>query len=937
MALPLRLPAQVHPFEVLGLNEGLPQSQVACVTQDEEGYVWAGTWGGLARFNGSSFAYLNTDTGLPSNRVQESLPSRSGDLWIATADGVALWKDHALVVPKDPAVSGTRCRALAEDDSGTVWIGTDKGVVVFRDGSFRRVGPEGRAQPLRVYDLLVETPDVLAVTSEGLLVLSASGGAKAADGPPAPAGTLRAAVRTAEGLWVGTQGHGLWHQSGRGWTAVPAEVVSGRDIYRLSSDRQGTLYVCTTDNGLFFRRRGETLFQHWTTANGLPSDAVNCAVEDREGNLWIGTDIGGLARLGGFSVTNYGAGQGFPSACVFGIGPGPDADSLWVGTLKGALLYRFRPRPAVVETVTVADGLANAWVWKALVAPGGELWILTDSSWHVRKPGKRALEDPPAAADFDKGSGMDMLVDQEGRLWLSGEDRRGGLCVRAQDGRWTRFNASDDGSPVLNCRRLARRHAGGVWVTVEGRVGWCDGSVFRFLPGLPPLPSRSNIGALLEDRTGRFWVGNDGGLAVREQGGQWRLLNSSPGFSNHDVFALGEDSSGTVWVGTARGVFRFGSDGQVHAFTPEDGLAGFEVNQGGIYCDRDGGVWIGTVSGLSRYEADRYRPNATPPRIVVEAAEFARDSAAFPKLLDLSWAQRSVTFRIALLAFRGHKRCAYRARMEGLEGDWLPLRSASELRYTNLPQGRYNLFLQAVNESGVWGETLSLPIRVRPPFWLAWWFRLAGLVVLAGAVVAGHRWRTHLLKRRNEELERQVRLRTEELARANLELRHLATHETLTGLPNRRAILEKLRAELGQGREMNRRFGCIIADLDHFKKVNDTLGHAAGDQVLSVMARKIKGASREGDHMGRYGGDEFLMVLPGADLAAVETVARRISAIAEAFGSGGQTFTVSVSCGGITVAPKSPPPEEAAILAGADALLYEVKGSGRRGFRVSEF
>src|SRR5512135_1130806 len=209
MALPIGLRAHVHPFEVLGPNEGLPQSQVGCVTQDQEGYIWAGTWGGLARFNGSAFAYLNTDTGLPSNRIQKLLAARTGDLWIATADGVALWKDHAPVVPKDPLVAHIRCRTLAEDASGAIWIGTDRGAVVSREGTFRRVGPAGGPQPLRVFDLLPEAPGVLAVTSEGLFALSASGESRPVEAPPTPRGTLRAALRTAEGLWVGTQGHGL--------------------------------------------------------------------------------------------------------------------------------------------------------------------------------------------------------------------------------------------------------------------------------------------------------------------------------------------------------------------------------------------------------------------------------------------------------------------------------------------------------------------------------------------------------------------------------------------------------------------------------------------------------------------------------------------------------------------------------------------------------
>jgi diguanylate cyclase (GGDEF)-like protein len=448
----------------------------------------------------------------------------------------------------------------------------------------------------------------------------------------------------------------------------------------------------------------------------------------------------------------------------------------------------------------------------------------------------------------------------------------------------------------------------------------------------PPLTSQANITSLCEDSSGRLWAGNDGGLAVMEADGRWRLLNGTPGFTNYSVFSIGQDSEGTVWVGTARGVFRFRPDGTVRPLMPEDGLAGYEANQNGFYCDPSGGVWIGTVYGLSRYRSADDRPNPIPPRIIVESADLRDRSLSYPRSLELGWRDRSVVFRVALLAFRGHHDCGYRARMEGFEAEWLPLTRDRLLRYTNLPPGRLSLVLQAVNESGVWGEAVRIPVRVHPPFWQTLWFRLGSVLLLAGCTVAAHRWRTLVLKQRNEELERTVAKRTEDLRRANQELEFVAGHDVLTGLPNRRAILNVLNRQAAPEGGSLRRFALLILDLDHFKKVNDTLGHATGDRVLCAMAAKVQAALREGDHLGRFGGDEFLVVLPGADQGAAEAAARRVSALSETVTDGTQSVTVTVSCGCVAVSGHGRA-DEASIVAHADELLYEVKRAGRRGYR----
>ena len=926
--------AQVLPFEVLGLREGLPQSQVADIAQDRDGYLWVATWGGLARYDGASFTRFFVGQGLPSNRVQELLVDRGGELWIATGSGLSAWRDRQLAAVGDPALTGRRCRALAEDTEGRLWVGTDDGALVREGGAFRRVAPAAGATGTIVYDLFAEpgTPGgVLAATAAGLFRLRADGAVEALDAPPLPPDTLRAVARTGDGLWLGTAAQGVFVEVAGVWRPVPAAEIAGRNIYRFAVGVSGTLYVATQDAGLFRKPAGAARFASLTTASGLPTDVVSAAFEDAEGNLWIGTDIGGLVRELGPAVSHHGTGGDFPSSCVFGIGPGSSPDSLWVATLRGAVHYRVRPSCRVLETVGAREGLRDQQVWKMVLTPEGELWAQTETVYQVRRSGTARFVDLPAGVPAPQTT-QDIAVDGAGRLWLAGYDPVHGVAMRERSGRWRSWSKSDDGVDLSRCRLVVPRRTGGVLVATGREILLADGERLGRYCEPPPLAG-TYVSALLEDSRGRLWAGNDAGLAVRESDGRWRRLDDEPGLASHHVFFLGESRDGTVWVGTARGAYRFLPGGGVEPFTLDEGLSGLETNQFGFYADPAGEVWIGTVSGLTRLDPAARRASAVAPRLVVESAGLPGRAIAYPTALDLAWSERSVAFRVAVLAFRNPARAAFRARLEGLEESWLPPRRPGELRYTNLSPGRYRLLLQAAGESGTWGAAVALPIRVRPPWWQTLGFRLAAAVAVVGLAFGAHRARTLALHRRNEQLERAVAARTRELAAANDELEQLATHEPLTGLWNRRAIVGRLRAELAPGRRAPQRFGCLLVDLDRFKPVNDTLGHAAGDRVLVAAAAKLAASTREHDLVGRFGGDEFLVVLPEADRDAVAAVAERISRIEVRAGTGENEVTVTASCGGVAVAPGAAL-DETAVLAAADALLYRVKQNGGRGCLV---
>jgi two-component system cell cycle response regulator len=175
-----------------------------------------------------------------------------------------------------------------------------------------------------------------------------------------------------------------------------------------------------------------------------------------------------------------------------------------------------------------------------------------------------------------------------------------------------------------------------------------------------------------------------------------------------------------------------------------------------------------------------------------------------------------------------------------------------------------------------------------------------------------------------------------ELIAAREALRLEATHDPLTGLRNRGAILDVLRQELARSGREEKSVGVLMADVDHFKHINDTFGHQVGDAVLREVAARMRSSIRPYDIAGRYGGEEFLIILPGCDMFTAAMVAERLRVAVEEepFDSGERKLTITCSLG---VASGSAMPETKAdwVIGLADSALYQAKSEGRNCVRLA--
>lgn len=350
----------------------------------------------------------------------------------------------------------------------------------------------------------------------------------------------------------------------------------------------------------------------------------------------------------------------------------------------------------------------------------------------------------------------------------------------------------------------------------------------------------------------------------------------------------------------------------------------------------------GIASGLARRVALEIGPAGPQPGPAVSIVTFGQQSVTNDS--EIPWSESTLVIGLAAPHDRDSGQSRIRYRLLGVSTEWFETHDRS-IRYAGLGPGSYRFQAIAADPSGAGGtepkagsvrdsQATEFSFVITPRWWQSGPLRLALILGAALGVVLLWRWSVRLLVAQKQRLEVAVKNRTEalerekaELLRAREQMRHFAEHDDLTGLWNHRIIMERLRQEVDRSNREGSPISVIVVDLDHFKAVNDTFGHMAGDLVLKEIGAIFQRSVRSYDWVGRYGGEEFLLILPGSSLAGARIRAEqlRISVQWAHIQDGERAIPVTASFG---VACGVPSGYESLIQA-ADAALYRAKGNGR--------
>ncbi len=921
------------------VNQGLPQNSVTAILQDEEGYLWIGTFGGLARFDGRTFKDIPTrGPGTPPlARVLALHQGPGGRIWVGTEGaGLLVVEGDCLVVPAGvPPLPGETVHSLWERGEGSLWLGTaSSGLLRVAGGEVRRWGDAAGVRENVGAVLPVDEMNLVVATGATLMVVSET----RPEGSRILLGDIlvHALTKDRDGsLLVSTMGQGLLRVPHQGEVEqlLPPKIRHG-EYTCAARDPWGRVWAAVGGSGVF-SVEDSTLRLVATPAR--PGESFRAMTADREGNLWLGSDGGGLVQLVPASFGMIGRAQGLPEEVIHPVAEGADG-ALWVGAGCAGIVK------IAGDDVTVVGREAGLGADSCVYS----LWPRRDGSmlaaeyrgevWTVR--GEKVIRHPASPIPLPTA----LLEDRAGAVWVA--TRHSGVH-RIEGGRRRAFTAAD-GLPTNEVAALVEDEDDSLLVGTAQGVGVIRGErAFPLTTTGDPMPRA--VRALLREGP-RLWIGSYGdGLAVVEQGRLFRFT-SQHGLPEGVVSFLHRDEVGFLWwtgnrgvhrarlrelVEVARGVRR---SAIVRSFGEEDGLASAETNGGfspaGWVC-RNGRLLIPTPRGLAGVDPRRLAATPSPP--LPRLGEVLLDgvpAAVVGRELRIPPGTRRIQVTVEAPTFRAPEQLRHFTRLQGFDDEWVDGGNDPVSTFTNLPRGRYIFQARTANEAGEASPEVSLlTLRALPHFYQRRDVGVAAVVALGLLVATGIAGRTASLRRRARDLERQVAQRTEELRVANARLEKLASTDQLTGLPNARTFGERLEVAWAAARREHSWVSLIMLDVDHFKAYNDTFGHPSGDLCLRrVGAQLAASLYQASDLAARYGGEEFAILLAGATEQATAPVAERVRAAVESLfiphPSSPVAAHVTISAGCASAYPAAGgSPEE--LIAAADAALYEAKRSGR--------
>ena len=910
-------------FQHLSQEQGLPNAIATAMAEDGQGFLWVGTLGGLARWDGYRFRVYKADPqrggGLPDNYVQSLFGDASGRLWVGTSAAGLLRHDPAtdrfvaIPVGGPQGLSHVSVRQIADDGERGLWIVTDGGLDHLDPASGRVEHASARggwaeAAGLQVWVVLRDRRGQLWLGSQAGLFRRTAPGSPLEPVPLAPGRTVQpqALAQDSTGqIWVGTLHEGVFVLGQEGdapavelretGIAPKDDLLLNNQIASLLEVQPGEMWVATLGQGAVavdIARRDTRRIRHvpaWPVS--LADNALRTLYRDRSGLIWVASNRGlsrydprqggVLTRLGASNEVSTALDSRFISAEISWILPMPDG-RLWLATHKsgvdfldatGARVGGLRPdasRPEHALPPDIVLGMTRA--------ADGSVFIGTKRGLYRADPEGRGVARVRLAGRDPAASTWALLADGD-TLWVGGQF----------DGLWRmdlgsgRSTAVALAAPGLTDQRvmvIARGAAGELWVGTRNglnRVDPVSSAVVQY-PAGPAQPQGLSAGfvtALMTDAVGRLWVGTYGGgidvlpeASKLGRGEAIQRIGMAQGLPDASVNALLQDAQGRVWASTDDGLARIDPDRMTaRGLRRAEGVVFPTYWTGSAARTERGELLFGGAGGMTVVLPDRLQTWSYAPQVLlVDVQVGGRAVPVMPgaaSVLEVPPDGNSLAVEFSSSDFSAPERNRYAYKLDGFDADWLAADAAHRIvAYTNLAPGRYTLRLRASNRDGQWGEReLALPLRVLPAWHQTWWFRALLVVAMAMLVFAAIAGRTRLLRRRQLELEHKVRERTAELR---------ALHQALEEKSEQLALSSVTDPLTGLH---NRRFLGEHIDQDlaaSLRRSQETL--AAGGQPLDTdtvfLLLDIDAFKRINDRYGHAAGDAVLVQF-GARLRSV--------------------------------------------------------------------
>ncbi|MCK9407842.1 MAG: two-component regulator propeller domain-containing protein [Bacteriovoracaceae bacterium] len=811
LCMPLQAQDRSMIFERFTIENGLSNNSINNILQTKDGFLWIATKDGLNRYDGQSFKYYkhhpSDQQSLPENYVNSLLETPDGTLLIGTwGKGLCAFDPYQETFFRIDAAENDDAyiQCMLADRNGNIWYGTVNGglnsvnVKMNTHVSYRKSSPRHQPFPTDNVTSIVEDREGhlwVGTGDAGLLEFDPATGSvqqypRRSTEPQSTADNtiLTVMFDGVTQLWIGAQsGAHRFNLTTRTWMPFPEvpliqEPYLQTSISQIVKDRNGRIWTGTYEYlGLFMLEhigkpnfRSIHIRRENDNATSIVSDRIRWIYEDRQKNMWFGTEDG-IAKL---PVTQpfyqYRhlplRSNSISGRVVSGIYE-DNQKNLWVGLAGGGFNKISLATEKIEHHFYEADNrnsISGNTVTTVYEDRSGVLWFGTMSTglnkYHPSTKTFTHYRQSPGSSTSLRSDWVQQILETRNGEFLVATNDGLQLFDRSREIFYTyqpKSSATTDSLPTtFSPNALYEDRDGNVWIGT-----WLDG-LYRYDPNTKILKhympderdpysiSSSKVTTIIEDSHGFIWIGtHSNGLNKfdknTERFQQYSILNGLP---NDVVFGILEDAHGFLWISTMNGLAKFNPTTETfRVYDEADGLVHNQFNWRSSFKNAHGIMYFGGMNGFVSFHPDSIKSDSTAPRTAITSFKIfdkevpMQHSRVAEKEIELRYDQNFFSIEFIVLDLAPLQKHQFAYMLKGVDPQWVNSKTRRTAYYTNIAQGTYYFYVKANNADGLWGEPTALKIVILPAWWMSWWFKVIVLFSVLTAVVMLYNYRVRQL------------------------------------------------------------------------------------------------------------------------------------------------------------------------------------------------
>ena len=717
--------------------EGLPQSQVNCINQDDNGYLWIGTLGGLARFNGKDFYTYTRKNGLYNNRITQ-IKIESDTIWIGHEGGLSKLVNNTIESFKIPSkTNGVQVSAIIRYKKRLFIATNGDGLFLLSKGVLYPVNysSSGAITFSNTLSVNFDQADFkrirsLQVVHNKLLVGTRAGIFESNDGRTykhlqyTSSLSISAIIPSKTGALVSTYLSGCYSLI----NGKPFKIGILDSLYTWKSiqfDRQGNIWFLAPD--IIIRTDSKfNINLKLDSQNSLPKEAIKCIFEDANGTIWLGTDGGGLLKFSGTTFTHYDLNSGLPSplitACL------KSADGLWwFGSFDAGLFYKdqhgFSRIPALSDQTVW--GITELHLGRKLVATNSGVYLLSNKT---------------ITSHFTSESGLY-------------SDKVTTVCKASNSSFFVGGEAGISIWNGINCKRWVAINSTVRDMVLVGKDLFCatDAGLYKIntLSKSKKMLARFAACSLEKDAYGNLWIGTEEGLFKLSRKGKLKKIELSP-FVASDFINFVIQNNHQLYIGTNNGLFSLSqlnrANPTIKNYGLSDGIGNLETNINSAFAEGPNDLWFGIATGLVHMQLGQDQKRTNPPSLVLTdiLINYQPNSLrnycssitkkGIPQALILPYGKNNLTIQLDAISINKNKGLHYVFNLDDENQNDALYTLNPTYTLNGLNPGDHTLKIFAIDIEGNKSDVLEIPFTIKQAFYKSWWFILFCLLLIGYAI-----------------------------------------------------------------------------------------------------------------------------------------------------------------------------------------------------------